>query len=69
MIRESISSFQQRQIDALTAQAGIKTIRGRNEFVSRQVGREIEHLIDISADEARAVVDVLTVELKAREAK
>lgn len=66
-MRLGITAAQRHQIDRLTVQLGIKTIAERNACVAREVGRPITHLVDLNSQEAQAVIEVLKVEVKARQ--
>jgi len=65
-VRLGITPAQRHQIDRLTVQIGLHTIRGRNEYVGKEVGRAISHLVDLNQTEAQAVIDVLKVEVASK---
>jgi len=59
--------IQHHMINRLTVQLGLDTYGKRNEYVRREVGREIVHLADLTQQEAQAVIEVLKVELQSRQ--
>ncbi len=58
--------IQRHMIDRLTIELGLRTMRERNQKVEKEVGREVEHLVDLTWAEAQAVIEVLKVEVGAR---
>lgn len=61
--------MQQRILSRLTIELRLLTIRARNEWLEKELGHEVHHLIDLSAAEAAAAIDVARVELAVRKAK
>ena len=60
------SPGQVHQLSRLTCELGLLTIRERNAWIEKQVGHEVHHLVDLSAAEAQACVDVAKVEIASR---
>jgi len=58
--------IQHHMINRLTVQLGLETIAGRNEYIAREVGRTVAHLVDLTQQEAQALIEVLKVELQSR---
>lgn len=60
------TNIQRHMIDRLTIELGMKTMRERNAKVEKEVGRVVEHLVELTQAEAQAVIEVLRVEVKAQ---
>lgn len=58
--------IQRHMIDRLTIELGMKTMQERNAKVAKEVGREVAHLVELTHQEAQAVIEVLKVEVGTR---